>query len=107
MNTYLLIAILFVYWWIIAPIGELRSSMWDKAKRGIPREEIHSTGVTLIPYWILSIGFFGIAKVIDVFAAPWGSWSVAVFILIVMLVSLLGIVINTLRLRKHNQSELS
>lgn len=58
-------------------------------------------------YVILSIAFFGIAKVIDFLAAPWGSWSVGHFIFIVMLVSLLGIVVNTLRLRKHNQSKMS
>lgn len=77
MNTDWLISILFLFWWVTAPISELFRRRLEKAKCGCSEEEILNTGVTVVGIWIISAGFFAIARCVDVSVSPWGTNTVA------------------------------
>ena len=106
MNVYWLILVLFLAFWVTAPVSELCGRRLAKARMGQSWEEVDNTGVSIIPYWIASIVLFGFAKAVDWLASPtpWGTILIGWLTVALLVVSWIGIPQDVRELRKIRQS---
>ncbi|MFQ5732000.1 MAG: hypothetical protein ACE5KM_08600 [Planctomycetaceae bacterium] len=107
MNTYWLLGVLFITWWVNAPISELCGRRLAKARDGQPWEEVDNTGVSSVAYWFASIMFFGVAKAVDWLASPWGTDLVGWLTVALLVASWISIPLNIWQLKRLRENSRS
>ena len=94
----LLPVVVFVSWLAIslAPAGKLAI---EDARVGVPEDK--RRGVSILPgFPLFPLLFWGLACLIDLFCAPWGSWSIIALHSIALVAAIFTIVRDTLVLRR-------
>jgi hypothetical protein len=97
MHWWLLLLIITLTWclWAIAAVAQ-KSAI--HAAKGLPMEQCGGISIApVIP--VFPAALFGIAKLTDLFVAPWGTWSVGGLHILLMILFVISIARDWLRLQ--------
>lgn len=101
MSWWLLLLIVFLAWclWALAAMGHIAV---ENARKNTPEEKRRGFSIApVIP--LFPLAFFGLAKLADVFVAPWGTLVTAGLHLLFGLLCLMGVARYALQLRSINR----